>query len=185
MPRNIPIIKPLEDLPDCRSVRIAKANLSVCRCLVAWEEFVHLFNEGKNAELAIIRLRYCVEEQCWDSGDLNFQLSEMINLLPVPSLSVLISKTNYVIQGITTTMYMLKLMSSAVPLRTGTDYVFLRQKIDLNTVFRVTNDLMGEIETLGKATISVEIIDLIRDSRWQSMVDPAKVCNLTTNEISS
>ena len=56
MPHTLPVFKTLADLPDHRSVRIAKANLSVCGCLDTCEQFVHLSNERKDLELDFIRL---------------------------------------------------------------------------------------------------------------------------------
>ena len=84
MPRPLPVLKTLEDLPDCRAIRIAKANLISCRCLVSWKQLMRLSNEGKNLELEYISLGYCVAEQCWNDGDIDFQLSESDKSLPFP-----------------------------------------------------------------------------------------------------
>ena len=75
MPRQMPALKQLSDLPDHKAVRIAKSNLISCGCLDLWEQLMRLSNEGRNVKLDIIRLRYCVREQCWDNMDINFQLS--------------------------------------------------------------------------------------------------------------
>ena len=76
--------KTLSDLPDRTAVRIAKTNLSACGCLSTWEQFMHLSSEGKCMELDIIRLGYCIGEQCWDSRDIDFVLSESDRSAPFP-----------------------------------------------------------------------------------------------------
>ena len=84
MTRPFAFLKTLEDLPDNRPVRKAKANLSACGCLETWKQFMHLSNEGKNLELDIARLRFLIDEQCLDNRDIDFQLSERDRSLPFP-----------------------------------------------------------------------------------------------------
>ena len=86
--------KTLSDLPDRTAVRIAKTNLSACGCLSTWEQFMHLSSEGKCMELDIIRLGYGIKEQCLDSRDIDFQLSENDRAAPFPKSVVVISLTN-------------------------------------------------------------------------------------------
>ena len=185
MPCSEPIFKTLEDLSDHRSVRIVKSNLTVCGCLSAWEQFIHLSNKGKNLELDIIRLRYCIGEQCWDNRDIDFQLSESDKSVPFPK-PVLRCLTNKLKNARNLRRDAFASVSEQRrALDEGHRQCHPQANRDLNTVFRATKALMGEIEALGKTNIRTEINDLIKNSRWQALVDPAKVCNLTTNEVSS
>ena len=59
-----------EDMSNPRSVNLAKANLRSCSCLSLWKDFNQLSINGRLAELDIVRLRLCIDEQVWSQGDI-------------------------------------------------------------------------------------------------------------------
>ena len=56
-------------------------------------------------------------------------------------------------------------------------------KRDLNTAFKFTSAEVKKYGELKKTEILIEVKGLIKNSIWQSVVYPSKVCNLPNGQV--
>ena len=180
MPNVSVITQSPQDTPSRRSVGFARANLRNCGCLALWERFNHLSLEGGRCELAIRRLRRCIEEQCWAPGDIvGVVLTGRARHEPFPDVvSEHLANKLKNARSIKNEAFE-SIREQRLTLENGHRSCYGRAKRDLNVLFGVTKANRKILVVSGERDIDNEINSLIRGSVWSKLVDVSRVRNLT------
>ena len=186
MPNVSVITQTPQDTPSRRSVGFATANLRNCGCQAAWERFNHLSLEGGRCELAVRRLRRCIEEQCWAPGDMvGVALTARAKSDPFPDVvnEHLANKLKNARSIKNETFESIR--EQRLSLENGHRSCYDRAKRDLNVLFGVTKAKRKSLVVGGERQIDNEINALIGVSAWSKLVDVSRVRNLTTDEVNA
>ena len=188
MPGYIPThgSNPQRNSPSQASVRKAKVFLQKCGCLAEWENYTSLAVEGKNFEMIVRRLRFCILEHCWSIGDIDgVSLTIKDRSTPYP-ITVHNCLTNKLKNAKDIKKEALELVSETRRLLMDKHKLCRPQYMKhLLIALKVTSDKVREFGNLREIEIENEIRALISESGWQRQVNPNKVRNLTTNEINT
>ena len=145
-----------------------------------------LSREGKLSELIVNRLSLCIAEQCWSDRDIeSISLTNHDRSLPYPDVvhrcltNQLVNARAHKTEAFAARREQRHLLRNKHMSCCG------RAGKDLNVMFKVTKAEMEKFGDTREKEMRNEINDLIRVSKWQSLVNTDKVCNLTTNEVST
>ena len=173
-------------MPNPSRVNRALKSLERCGCLPLLNRYMDLSIEGKVNETSITRLRLCISEQCWSEGDIgNIPLSNHDRSMPFPEVinRCLLNLIENVKGHKTETFSAIR--EQRILLEDKHRTCCDRPRRDLNVMFEVNKAKVREYEEVRMKEIIDEINSLIRSSTWQTLVNPSKVCNLTSDQVST
>lgn len=176
--------QPSDIRPNRKTVSHAKRRFQTCGCFPIYEEYASLSREWRIGRAEVKRLHFCISEQCWSPDDAQgITLTEGDNAVPFPDV---------IHKHLSNRLRNAKAHSKEISKKAKEKLTLLKEKHsacpDRNR--RHLNVLLDFAEHEAKAResgrvteIISEIRSLIRESRWQNIVSPGKVLNLTDNEV--
>ena len=172
--------------PGRRAQGRARDGLRSCGCYSAWEEYTRLVIECKFAELNVKRLGFCISEQCWSPGDIDgLTLTGSDRAVPYPDVVHQCLSNKLKNAKACKKEKFENAKEKRILLTARHNLCHVQYRTDLNVLFKVTTHEVNTVGATREAEIDNEVKGLIRESRWQNVVSPDKVLNLTEDEVST
>ena len=169
-----------------QALKRALSSLRSCGCHDLWEEFTRLTIEGKSIIVDFKRIELCIKEQCWSNHDVDMgalTVSDRLLPFPVGVKRALFAKLEGIRSHKQRALQEANRARRNLQERHATCRSGPRRCMD--NVSEATRSIAEAYFLSRWEEVIGEVDVLIRESAWQSHVDPNRVCNLTTNEVSN